>query len=100
MFRVHAGDDPESGPEHSVAMYLALKRARVPAGLHVYAAGGHGFGVRKSSQPCSNWTDHCGAWLRAHGILIARSARQRHAANTIELNLDFDGAGGMNERRK
>ena len=39
IFLVHASDDPESGPEHSVAMYLALKRAGVPAELHVYAAG-------------------------------------------------------------
>ena len=75
IFLVHASDDPESGPEHSVAMYLALKRARVSAELHVYAAGGHGFGVRKSSQPCSTWTDRCTAWLQNQGILTASSAR-------------------------
>ena len=40
-----------AGAENSVVMYLALKRANVPAELHVYAQGGHGFGVRKSACP-------------------------------------------------
>jgi acetyl esterase/lipase len=75
MLLVHASDDPESGPEHSVAMYLALKKARVPAELHIYTSGGHGFGVRKSSQPCSTWTDRCVAWLQSQGVLTANSAR-------------------------
>jgi acetyl esterase/lipase len=69
MFLVQASDDPESGPENSVAMYLALKQAHVPAELHVYAEGGHGFGVRKSSRPCSTWPERCVAWLRNQGVL-------------------------------
>jgi acetyl esterase/lipase len=70
MFLVQASDDPESGPENSVAMYLALKRAHVPAELHVYATGGHGFGVRKSgARPCSTWPERCVAWLRNQGVL-------------------------------
>lgn len=66
---VHASDDPQAGPQHSVAMYMALTRARVPAELHIYASGGHGFGVRKTSQPCSTWPDRCIAWLRSQGLL-------------------------------
>lgn len=69
MFFVHASDDPESGPEHSLAMYLALKRAGVRSELHIYSTGGHGFGVRKSRLPCSTWTDRCLAWLRSEGLL-------------------------------
>src|SRR5262249_51572229 len=45
MFLVHAGNDPVPA-ENSVLTYLALKRARVAAELHVYATGGHGFGLR------------------------------------------------------
>jgi acetyl esterase/lipase len=71
IFLVHASDDPESGPQHSASMYLALRRAHVPAELHIYATGGHGFGVRKSSKPCSTWTDRCVAWLRSQKILDA-----------------------------
>jgi len=69
IFLVHASDDPVAGAENSVVMYLALKRANVATELHVFAAGGHGFGVRKSSLPCSTWTDRCVAWLQNQGML-------------------------------
>jgi acetyl esterase/lipase len=70
MFFAHAGDDRVS-PENSVRLYLALKRAGVPAELHVYATGGHGFGLRPSNKPCSTWPKSCEAWLRAQGLLKA-----------------------------
>ena len=73
IFLVHASDDRESGPQHSVAMYLALKRAGVPSELHVYADGGHGFGVRKSNKPCSTWPERCVAWLRNQGVLGSKA---------------------------
>jgi hypothetical protein len=50
-------------------MYLALKRANVAMELHFYAHGGHGFGVRRSSLPCSTWTDRCVGWLQDLGML-------------------------------
>jgi acetyl esterase/lipase len=69
LFFVHATDDPISEVDHSVIMYLAVKRARVPAELHVYATGGHGFGVRKVDHPCSTWTRSCVDWLRQQSLL-------------------------------
>ena len=69
IFLVHASDDSVAGAENSVVMYLALKRANVPTELHVYARGGHGFGVRKSALPCSTWTDRFAAWLQSQGML-------------------------------
>ena len=69
IFLVHAFDDPESGPEHSVAMFLALKRARIPTEMHVYSSGGHGFGVRDNGRPVAGWTQNYIAWLRDLGIL-------------------------------
>lgn len=69
MFLVHASDDPVAGSENSVVMYLALRQANMAAELHVFAHGGHGFGVRKSSLPCSTWTDRCVAWLQDQGML-------------------------------
>jgi dipeptidyl aminopeptidase/acylaminoacyl peptidase len=68
---VHASDDPVTA-ENSVLLYLALKRAGVPAELHVYAAGGHGFApgpFRPSAQPCSTWPQRCADWLRSQGFL-------------------------------
>jgi acetyl esterase/lipase len=68
LFFVHATDDTVSDAEHSVAFYLALKRAKVDAELHIYASGGHGFGVRPGS-PCHSWTESCAAWMRQQGFL-------------------------------
>ena len=69
IFLVHGGDDLISSPEQSVAAYLALKRAGIPAELHIYASTAHDFGVRASDNPCSNWTLACIAWLRHQGLL-------------------------------
>jgi acetyl esterase/lipase len=69
IFLAHGGDDIVSPPEHSVLMYLALKRAGVPAELHIYATVTHDFGVRPSDHPCSTWTESCANWLRHQGFL-------------------------------
>jgi acetyl esterase/lipase len=75
IFLAHGGADIISPPEHSVFMYLALKRAGVPAELHIYAGAAHDFGVRPSSQPCSTWTQSCAGWLRHQGLLQGRKGR-------------------------
>ena len=75
IFLAHASDDTMSDAEHSVVMYLALRRAGVPAELHVYAATAHDFGVRPSDHPCSTWTRACADWLRQQGLLEASSGR-------------------------
>lgn len=75
VFLVHGGDDLISPPEHSVFMYLALKRAGVPAELHIYARTAHDFGVRGGDRPYSTWTIACAHWLRDQGFLAAPSKR-------------------------
>jgi acetyl esterase/lipase len=69
IFLVHGDADIISPPEHSVLMYLALRKAGVPAELHVYATAAHDFGVRLSDHPCSTWTTACANWLRHQGFL-------------------------------
>jgi acetyl esterase/lipase len=69
-FLAHAGNDPVS-VENSVALYLALKHAGVPAELHIYATGGHGFGMRPSDNPCSTWPQRCAEWMRVQKIIPA-----------------------------
>ncbi len=68
VFFAHAGDDRISA-ENSVRMYLALLRAKVPSELHVYAGGGHGFGLRASENPCSTWPQRCQQWMKSRGLL-------------------------------
>jgi acetyl esterase/lipase len=76
---VHAGDDTVSDAENSVVMYQALRNAGVRAELHLYASGGHGFGVRPGKGPCSEWTDRCLVWLQKEGLWnsVGRSRRAR-----------------------
>jgi acetyl esterase/lipase len=68
-FLVHCGDDKVPA-ENSVAYYLALRKAGVPAELHLYAAGGHGFGLNRTKYaPAAEWPKRCEEWLRARGVL-------------------------------
>jgi acetyl esterase/lipase len=71
MFFAHANDDPVT-PLSSAMLYAALKKNGVPAELHIYAAGGHGFGMRKSDAPVSAWPARCGDWLKARGYLTRK----------------------------
>jgi acetyl esterase/lipase len=75
VFLVHGGADIISEPEHSVLMYLALRRAGIPAELHVYSGVAHDFGVRSSDQPCSTWIQVCANWLRQHGMFKTNSEK-------------------------
>ena len=68
-FIVQAQDDPEDDPNNSVAYYIALQNAHVPAELHVFAHGGHAFGLRPSALPISNWPSLMYAWLGSIGVL-------------------------------
>jgi acetyl esterase/lipase len=67
----HTSDDEVSNPEHSVFMYLALKRAGIPTELHVYATGNHDFGVRQNGKLPSSWTQLCINWLRDRALLTS-----------------------------
>ena len=69
VFLVHGSDDIVSPPEHSVVMYLALKKAGIPTELHIYANTTHDFGVRTSDRPYASWTASCAHWLRNQGLL-------------------------------
>jgi acetyl esterase/lipase len=69
IFLAHSSDDQISMPEHSVFAYLALKRAGVPAELHIYATGDHDFGVRQNEKLPSSWPQLCVTWLRSRGLL-------------------------------
>jgi acetyl esterase/lipase len=73
-FFAHAGDDGVKA-ENSVVMYLALKKAGVPAEVHIFASGGHGFGLRPSAQPCSTWPQRCADWMKMRGYLTAKPSR-------------------------
>jgi acetyl esterase/lipase len=67
-FIVQAEDDPVH-VENAVVYFLALKNAKVPAELHIYAGGGHGYGLRRTTLPVTAWPLSVETWLRTLKIL-------------------------------
>jgi len=66
-FLVSTGDDRLN--TSSLFYYLALRRAGVPAELHVYPTGGHGYGLRPSDHTVCTWPKRCEDWMRKLGLL-------------------------------
>jgi acetyl esterase/lipase len=67
-FLLGAEDDQVAPVEGMVAYFLALKNAKVPAEMHIYAEGGHGFGLRPTGLPLTAWPRYVEYWL--HTIKI------------------------------
>lgn len=68
MFFAHAADDRVTALS-STSLFAALKEAGVPAELHVYAKGGHGYGLRTTESPVTRWTNAAEEWFRTGGWL-------------------------------
>ncbi|WP_353072661.1 alpha/beta hydrolase [Tunturiibacter gelidoferens] len=66
-FLVQAEDDTVH-VENAVDYFLALKGAGVPAELHVYAEGGHGYGLRRTKLPVTGWPDLVDEWMKTIGV--------------------------------
>jgi acetyl esterase/lipase len=68
-FLLQAEDDEVDGVDQSLAYYIALQKARVPAEMHLYALGGHAFGLRPTSLPITEWPRFVETWLATIGML-------------------------------
>lgn len=68
-FIVQAENDDVDGVQQALVYFSALKRAGVPTEMHLYAQGGHAFGVRRTDLPITRWTDLADAWMRTIGVL-------------------------------
>jgi acetyl esterase/lipase len=60
-------DDDRGSAQRTAAFYLALKKAGVSGELHVYAKGGHGFGMRDNHLPVSTWPKRLEEWMLDRG---------------------------------
>ena len=67
-FLVQTQDDSVRA-ETSVFYYLALKNAKVPAELHLYPSGGHGYGLRSSEKAVTTWPQRAEQWMHGLGLL-------------------------------
>lgn len=67
-FLVHAMDDTGVPVENSIEYYLALKKKKIPAEMHLYPKGGHGYGMRTEGKgSLANWPAAMEGWLKAMG---------------------------------
>ena len=69
-FLLQAQDDPIDPVENSLVYYSALRKAGVPAELHVYVKGGHAFGLRPTASPITHWPQLVETWLRTIAALM------------------------------
>jgi len=68
-FLLHAEDDHVDDVEQSLVYYLALKKAAVPVEMHLYARGGHAFGLRRTKFAITEWPGLVETWLRTIGMI-------------------------------
>ena len=68
-FVLQAEDDHVDGVEQALVYYTALAEAGAPAEMHLYAHGGHAFGLRHTDLPVSGWPELAKRWLVTIGVL-------------------------------
>jgi dipeptidyl aminopeptidase/acylaminoacyl peptidase len=66
---VQAEDDSVDGVNQSLVYYAALKNAGVPVEMHLYAHGGHAFGLRRTKLPITEWPQLVETWLTTIGMI-------------------------------
>ena len=68
-FLLQAEDDPVDPVENSLVYYAALRKAAVPAEMHVFVKGGHAFGLRPTASPITRWPPLVETWLASIGMI-------------------------------
>jgi dipeptidyl aminopeptidase/acylaminoacyl peptidase len=68
-FLFHTDADRGVVPENSVLFYLALRKAGVPAELHIYEKGAHGVGLAPRDAILSSWPERLAAWMKGENLL-------------------------------
>lgn len=66
-FLIHSADDNCVTVKHSFLYFQALQKNKIPAEIHVYQNGGHGYGLAKDKGTTSTWPSTCLLWLKANG---------------------------------
>jgi hypothetical protein len=61
--------DDKTNPVAAALLYLEYKKQNLPAELHIFTKGGHGFGMRPNGQPVNEWPQRYAEWLKSMGLL-------------------------------
>jgi acetyl esterase/lipase len=70
-FLLQAENDPIDNINNSLVYYIALKNAGVSVEMHLYAQGGHAYGLRRTKLPITRWPEFVETWLRTIGMIPA-----------------------------
>lgn len=76
-FLVQAENDNVDSVNDSLVYYIALKKAKVPVEMHLYAEGKHAFGLRRTDKPITAWPHLVETWLQTIGMVRADDAVKR-----------------------
>ena len=68
-FLFHTSNDPAVPVENSIRFYLAVRKMKVPAEMHIFESGPHGVGLDLADPALGQWPGLLNAWLRARGLL-------------------------------
>ncbi len=68
-FILHAADDPTVPAANATRVFDSLRKNKISAELHIFAKGGHGFGIRKKGAPTDAWPDRMRDWMETNGWL-------------------------------
>ena len=68
MFFAVAHDD-KNAPVEAARLYLEYKKQNLPAEIHVFTHGGHGFGMRQTGKPINAWPQRCTEWMRSLNLI-------------------------------
>ena len=66
---IHSDDDQAVLPENSIQYYLALRKYNIPAALHIWEDGGHGYGLGKDKGSIKRWAKICEEWMIQRSII-------------------------------
>lgn len=70
-FFILADDDKAVPPQNSIEIYMAMKRHNIPAEMHIFSQGGHGFGLGKAA-PLNTWPEMFISWMKAQKIIESK----------------------------
>jgi len=76
-FLIHTYEDRGVPAENSIYFYLALRKAKVPAEMHLYQKGPHGFGLGRNHGAVSSWPKRCEEWMRGLGLLDKQNSQSK-----------------------
>lgn len=83
-FLFHTAEDTGVPPENSIAFFTALRKAKVPAELHIYQHGPHGVGLAPGDPALNTWKDRVTDWLRQNCLLA--DGERASVTGTVALN--------------